>query len=229
MSRPWRDLEVAAQPACWTSSRSSNPGRPCGAGAPQCTRKPSVEKLTSAVSFARNTQRAGELVRLFGRAAGGRVSERLQARLGMPVSGRAILRQLKSHVRKRRWRDGIAIASRTIGWSRAVCASPAARRTPDTSPSAYARATACDAGNPDAVRSPPSCHEPRTRRAHTARRRTDSRAENQRTNRDDRPPRRTRCASPSTARKDQGQPEKNRYPAFPQIKRDPPERSLTRP
>ena len=42
----------------------------------------------------------GELVRLFGHAAGGRVSERLLTRLGVPVSDNAILRQLKSHVGK---------------------------------------------------------------------------------------------------------------------------------
>jgi len=48
------------------------------------------------------TQRVGELVRLFAHAAGGRVSERLLTRLGMPVTDNAILRQLKSHVRKHR-------------------------------------------------------------------------------------------------------------------------------
>ena len=96
---------------------------------------------------------------------------------------------------------------------------PCARRTPDTSPSACARATACDAGrNPDAAKSPPSYHEPRSPRAHTAHRRTDSPAESPRINRADHPPRRTRCASPSTATKDQGPTEKDRCPASPQAK-----------
>ncbi len=58
--------------------------------------------LAIALPSARKTQRVRELVRLFAHAAGGRVSERLLTRLGMPVSDNAILRQLKSHVRKRR-------------------------------------------------------------------------------------------------------------------------------
>jgi len=49
-----------------------------------------------ALPSARETRRVGELVRLFGHSAGGRVSERLLTRLGMPVSDNAILRQLKS-------------------------------------------------------------------------------------------------------------------------------------
>ncbi len=68
----------------------------------QCARKTFVEKLASALQFARKTRRVGELVRLFGHAAGGRVSERLLTRLGMPVSDSAILRQLKGHVREHR-------------------------------------------------------------------------------------------------------------------------------
>jgi hypothetical protein len=58
--------------------------------------------LAIAQPSARKTQRVGELVRLFAHAAGGRVSERLLTRLGMAVSDNAILRQLKSHVRKQR-------------------------------------------------------------------------------------------------------------------------------
>jgi|HubBroStandDraft_2_1064218.scaffolds.fasta_scaffold37580_3 transposase len=68
----------------------------------QCVRKTFAEALAIALPSARKTQRVRELVRLFAHAAGGRVSERLLTRLGMAVSDNAILRQLKSHVRKQR-------------------------------------------------------------------------------------------------------------------------------
>jgi transposase len=57
----------------------------------QCARKTFSEVLAIALPSARKTQRVGELVRLFAHAAGGRVSERLLTRLGMPVSDNAIL------------------------------------------------------------------------------------------------------------------------------------------
>jgi len=48
----------------------------------QCMRKTFVERLSSSVApFARRTSRVAEIVRLFCHAAGGRVSERLLARL----------------------------------------------------------------------------------------------------------------------------------------------------
>jgi len=59
-------------------------------------------KTDERVSFAPKTRRVSELVRLFRHAAGGRTSERLLTRLGMPVSDNTILRQLKRHVRERR-------------------------------------------------------------------------------------------------------------------------------
>jgi hypothetical protein len=68
----------------------------------QCARKTFAEKLAIALPFARKTRRVGELVRLFGHAAGGRASERLLAGLGMPMSDSTVLRQLQSHVRKHR-------------------------------------------------------------------------------------------------------------------------------
>lgn len=68
----------------------------------QCARKTFVETPATASPFARKTRRVSELVRMFGHAAGGRTSERLLTRLGMPVSDNAILRQLKRHVRERR-------------------------------------------------------------------------------------------------------------------------------
>jgi hypothetical protein len=70
-----------------------------------------------ALPSARKTQRVRELVRLFAHAAGGRVSERLLARLGMAVSDNAILRQLKSHVRKQRKMEPLrAIAIDDWSW-----------------------------------------------------------------------------------------------------------------
>ena len=68
----------------------------------RCSRKTFVERLPSvAAPMARRTVRVAEIVRLFGHAAGGLPSERLLARLAMPVSDNAILRQLKRHVRER--------------------------------------------------------------------------------------------------------------------------------
>ena len=49
--------------------------------------------------FARRTARMAGIVRLFGHAAGGRPSERLLARLGMPVGHTTILRHLKRGAR----------------------------------------------------------------------------------------------------------------------------------
>ena len=66
----------------------------------QCMRKTFVERLSSSVSpFARRTSRVAELVRLFCHAAGGRVSERLLARLAMQVSDNTILRHFKNYAR----------------------------------------------------------------------------------------------------------------------------------
>lgn len=68
----------------------------------RCARKTFVERLTTAFPFARITQRVTDLVRLFGHAAGGRTSEKLLARLAMPVSDNAILRQLTRYASERR-------------------------------------------------------------------------------------------------------------------------------
>jgi len=66
----------------------------------QCIRKTFVERLPSIVApFARRTSRVAELVRLFCHAAGGRVSERLLARLAMQVSDNTILRHFKNYAR----------------------------------------------------------------------------------------------------------------------------------
>jgi hypothetical protein len=65
----------------------------------QCDRRIFAERLPAlATPFARRTTRLAEIVRLFGHSAGGRPSERLMARLGMPVSDTTILRCLKKGV-----------------------------------------------------------------------------------------------------------------------------------
>ena len=61
-----------------------------------CDRRIFAERLpTLATSFARRTVRLAGIVRLFGHSVGGRSSERLMARLGMPVSDTTILRIVK--------------------------------------------------------------------------------------------------------------------------------------
>ena len=52
-----------------------------------------------AAPFARRTTRLAEIVRLLGHSAGGRPSERLMRRLGMPVSDTTILASLKHHAK----------------------------------------------------------------------------------------------------------------------------------
>jgi transposase len=62
----------------------------------QCGRRIFAERLpTLAAPFARRTARFAGIVRLFGHSTGGRPSERLLARLGMPVSASTILRSVK--------------------------------------------------------------------------------------------------------------------------------------
>ena len=68
----------------------------------KCSRKTFVERLPwIAPPMGRRTVRVADIVRLFAHATGGLPSERLLARLSMPVSDSAILRQLKQHVRER--------------------------------------------------------------------------------------------------------------------------------
>jgi hypothetical protein len=68
----------------------------------QCARRTFAEKLAIALPFSPRTPRVGELVQPFGHAAGGRISERLPAGLGIPISDSAVLRQLKCHLHKHR-------------------------------------------------------------------------------------------------------------------------------
>ena len=64
----------------------------------QCDRRIFTERVPGlAAPFARRTARLAEIVRLLGHSAGGRPSERLMRRLGMPVSDTTILAGLKQH------------------------------------------------------------------------------------------------------------------------------------
>jgi hypothetical protein len=65
----------------------------------QCDRRIFAERLPRlATPFARRTARLAGIVELFGHGAGGRPSERLLGRLGMPVSDTTILRSVKKSV-----------------------------------------------------------------------------------------------------------------------------------
>ena len=65
----------------------------------QCDRRIFAERLPRlATPFARRTARFAGIVKLFGHGAGGRASERLMARVGMPVSDTTILRSVKKSV-----------------------------------------------------------------------------------------------------------------------------------
>ena len=68
----------------------------------QCDRLVFTERVPGlAAPFARRTARLAGIVRLLGHSAGGRPSERLMRRLGMPVSDTTILASLKEHARAR--------------------------------------------------------------------------------------------------------------------------------
>ena len=62
----------------------------------QCDRRIFAKRVPAlAASFSRRTARFAGIVRLFGHSAGGRLSERLLARLGMPMSDTTIPRTVK--------------------------------------------------------------------------------------------------------------------------------------
>ena len=64
----------------------------------QCDRRIFTERVPAlAAPSARRTTRLAEIVRLLGHSAGGRPSERLLRRLGMPVSDTTILASLRQH------------------------------------------------------------------------------------------------------------------------------------
>ena len=67
-----------------------------------CTRKTFTTQLPDvAAPRARRTERATEIIYLFGNGVGGRPGERLIKRIGMPTSDDTILRCLKQRVRVR--------------------------------------------------------------------------------------------------------------------------------
>ena len=119
----------------------------------QCGRRIFAERLpTLAAPFARRTARFAGIVRLFGHSTGGRPSERLLARLGMPVSDSTILRAVKARAAAQSsraaarvigidewaWRKGITERSSSI-WSGAawrICL-PIARPLPRQTGSSY--------------------------------------------------------------------------------------------
>ena len=77
----------------------------------QCDRRIFAERLpTLATPFARRTARLAGIVRLFGHSVGGRPSERLMARLGMPVSDTTILRSVKECVGAQPTRGVVRVA-----------------------------------------------------------------------------------------------------------------------
>jgi transposase len=77
----------------------------------QCDRRIFTERLLGlAARFARRTARLAGIVRLLGHSAGGRPSERLMRRLGMPISDTTILRSLKEHARVRSDNGAVHVA-----------------------------------------------------------------------------------------------------------------------
>jgi transposase len=77
----------------------------------RCDRRIFTERLPGlAEPFARRTARLAGIVRLLGHSAGGRPSERLMRRLGMPVSDTTILRSLKEHDRARSDNGAVHVA-----------------------------------------------------------------------------------------------------------------------
>jgi transposase len=81
----------------------------------KCDRRIFTERVPGlSAPFARRTARLAGIVRLLGHSAGGRPSERLMRRLGMPVSDTTILAVLKKHAGARS-ENGVAAAVRVAG------------------------------------------------------------------------------------------------------------------
>src|ERR1700677_2351272 len=81
----------------------------------QCDRRIFTERVPGlAAPFVRRTARLAEIVRLLGHSAGGRPSERLMRRLGMPVSDTTILASVKHHA-KASSENGTGVAVRVAG------------------------------------------------------------------------------------------------------------------
>ena len=74
-----------------------------------CDRRIFTERVPSfAAPFARRTASLAGIVRLLGHSAGGRPSERLMRRLGMPVSDTTILAGMRKHARTRSESSAVA-------------------------------------------------------------------------------------------------------------------------
>ena len=77
----------------------------------RCDRRIFTERLPGlAAPFARRTTRLAKIVRLLGHSAGGRPSERLMRRLGMPVSDTTILASLKEQASARSGNSAVHVA-----------------------------------------------------------------------------------------------------------------------
>ena len=77
----------------------------------RCERRIFAERLPELTApFARRTARLAGIVRLFGHGAGGRPSEPLMTRLGMPVSDTTILRDLKRSARSHAYPVHVRVA-----------------------------------------------------------------------------------------------------------------------
>ena len=75
-----------------------------------CQRRTFVEQLPEvAAPQAHRTQRAEELVHLFGHGVGGRPGERMMKRIGMPASDDTILRHLKRRAKERRAQASVRV------------------------------------------------------------------------------------------------------------------------
>ena len=75
-----------------------------------CQRQTLVEQLPEvAAPQAHRTRRAEELVHLFSHSVGGRASERMMKRIGMPTSDDTILRHLKRRAKERRARANVRV------------------------------------------------------------------------------------------------------------------------
>ena len=74
-----------------------------------CSRKTFPEAVAIAAPFARKTRWVDEIVRLFGHAAGGLVSERLLTKLGVQASDTTIPRRLKSPARRHRESEALRV------------------------------------------------------------------------------------------------------------------------
>jgi transposase len=127
-----QDRDRASCPVCGTQSSSrhssytrtlrdlSAQGRPVNIRArltrwrcrnDRCDRRIFAERLPMlATPYARRTARLSEIVWLFGHSVGGRPSERLMARLGMPVSDTTILRSVKERAGAQRNRAVVRVA-----------------------------------------------------------------------------------------------------------------------